>query len=195
MINTVLAPAQWAPMEFALVELGDQRRTQRLVKIATRMAEHPAGTLPQALPRWEELKAAYRFFSQPENSHERIVRPHCERTLAACLEPGEYLLIEDTTQLDYSPRGATAGLGFIGNGGRGLCLHSTLAMKVMGWDLEQRPEAVVVGLLGQQCWAQTHRPAGETRSSRMRRNTRSSKRWGEVLKNVPVPPTGNTGRM
>jgi hypothetical protein len=192
MINTVLAPAQWAQMEFALVQLGDQRRTQRLVKLATRLAERPGGTLPQALPQWEELKAAYRFFSRPENTHEQILRPPWERTLAACLEPGEYLLIEDTTLLDYSPHRATTGLGIIGDGGRGLCLHSTLAMRVMAWDLEQKPEAVVVGLLGQQCWAQTPRPAGETRGSRLWRNTRSSKRWAEVLKTAPVSPTGNT---
>ncbi len=191
MINPVLAPAQWAQMEFALVQLGDQRRTQRLVKLATRLAESPGGTLPQALPHWEELKAAYRFLSRLENTHQRILRPHCERTLAACLEPGEYLLLEDTTLLDYSPHQATAGLGFIGNGGRGLCLHSTLAMKVMAWDWAQKPEAVVVGLLGQQCWAQTHRPTGETRCSRLWRNTRSSKRWAEVLKAIPAPPAGN----
>lgn len=89
MINTVLAPAPWAQMEFALVELGDPRRTQRLVKLATRLAGSPGGTLPQALPPWEELKAAYRFLSRPENARERILRPHWERTLAAGLEPGE----------------------------------------------------------------------------------------------------------
>jgi hypothetical protein len=48
----MLAPAQWAQMEFALAELGDPRRTQRLVKIATRLAQSPGGTLPQALPQW-----------------------------------------------------------------------------------------------------------------------------------------------
>src|SRR5271170_1060412 len=102
MINTVLAPAQWAQLEFSLVQLGDQRRTQRLVNIATRLAQSPGGTLPQAMPHWSELKAAYRFFSQPQNTHESILRPHWERTQAACREPGEYLLIEDTTILDYS---------------------------------------------------------------------------------------------
>jgi len=51
----VLAPAQWAQMEFALVRLGDQRRTQRLVKIATRLAQSPGGTRPQAMPQWGEL--------------------------------------------------------------------------------------------------------------------------------------------
>src|ERR1017187_136966 len=159
MINPVLAPAQWAQMEFALVPLGDPRRTQRLVKPATRLAESPGGTLPQALPHWEELKAADRFLSRPENTREQILRPQGERTLAACSEPGEYLLIEDTTLLDYSPHRATTGLGVVGDGGRGLCLHSTLAMKVTAWDLAQKPAAAVVGLLGQQCWAQNHHVA------------------------------------
>ena len=66
-MNTTLStPAQWAQQEFALARLGDQRRTHRLVNLATRLAQNPGGTLPQALPRWKELKAAYRFFSQPE---------------------------------------------------------------------------------------------------------------------------------
>jgi hypothetical protein len=192
MINTVLAPAQWAQLEFSLVRLGDQRRTQRLVNIATRLAQSPGGTLPQAMPHWSELKAAYRFFSQPQNTHESILRPHWERTQAACREPGEYLLIEDTTILDYSPHGGTTGLGIIGDNGRGLCLHSTMAMKVVAWDLEQQPEAVVVGLLNQQCRAQKRRPPGETRAGRMWRRDRSSKRWAEVLKTAAGPAAGST---
>ena len=192
MSTTVLAPAQWAQMEFALAQLGDQRRTQRLVKIATRLAQSPGGTLPQAMPHWEELKAAYRFLSQPKNTYEQVLRPHWERTQAACLEPGEYLLLEDTTQLDYSRHGATEELGIYGDDGRGLCLHSTLAMKVMAWDLEQRPEAVVVGLMSQQCWSQKHRPPGETRSQRMWRSDRMSKRWAEVLKTSAGPSAGST---
>lgn len=192
MTTTALAPAQWAQMEFALVGLGDRRRTQRLVKIATRLAHSPGGTLPQAMPNWGELKAAYRFFSQPKITYEQILRPHWERTEAACREPGEYLLIEDTTLLDYSSHPVTEHLGQIGDGGRGFWLHSTLAMRVQAWDLEQRPEAVVVGLFSQQCWAQKRRPQGETRASRMWRPQRSSKRWGEVLKTSARPAPGST---
>ena len=124
------------------------------------LAQSPGGTLPQAMPQWGELKAAYRFFSQPMNSYEQILRSHWERTQAACLEPGEYLLIEDTTHLDYTTHYAAEDLGINGKGGRGLCLHSTLAMKVLTWNLEQQPEAVVVGLMSQQCWARRHPPAG-----------------------------------
>jgi hypothetical protein len=181
MTTTVLAPAQWAQMEFALVQLGDRRRTQRLVKIATRLAQSPGGTLPQAMPGWEELKAAYRFFSQPKNAYEPILRPHWERTEAACRESGEYLLIEDTTHLDYSRHRATEDLGINGARGRGLWLHSTLALKVMAWDLEQKPEAVVVGLMNQRCWSQARRPAGEGASQCFHRSNRASGRWAEVL--------------
>jgi hypothetical protein len=152
MSTTVLAPAQWAQMEFALARLGDQRRTQRLVKIATRLAQSPGGTLPQAMPRWEELKAAYRFFSQPKITFEEILQPHWERTQEACRQAGEYLLIEDTTLLDYTG-GLIEELGIIGDGGQGLSLHSTLALQVRAWDLEQRPETTVVGLFKQQCWS------------------------------------------
>jgi hypothetical protein len=192
MSTSLTTPAQWAQMEFALAQLGDQRRTQRLVKIATRLAQSPGGTLPQAMPQWDELKAAYRFFSQPKNTYEHILRPHWGRTQRACLELGEYLLIEDTTHLDYNGHDAAEGLGMNGKGGRGLCLHSTLAMKVLAWDLEQRPEAVVVGLMHQQCWAQQHRPDGETQAQRLWRSTRASKRWAEVLQTSATPSAGRT---
>src|ERR1700690_2361134 len=107
MNTTLLAPAQWAQMEFGLAELGDQRRKHRLVNIAQGLAKSPGGTLPQAFPAWKDLKAAYRFFNQAENSYEQILTPHWQRTRAACREAGEYLLIEDTTELDYTNHPAT----------------------------------------------------------------------------------------
>src|SRR6516164_6222944 len=61
MSNTLLPPAQWAQREFALAELGDRRRTQRLVEMASCLAQCPTGTLPQAFPDWKDLKGAYRF--------------------------------------------------------------------------------------------------------------------------------------
>jgi hypothetical protein len=36
-----------------------------LVNMATALAHNPGGTLPQAFSEWKELKAAYRFLSQP----------------------------------------------------------------------------------------------------------------------------------
>ncbi len=193
MSNTLLAPAQWAQSEFALAGLGDQRRTQRLVNIAVSLAQSPGGTLPQAFPEWKDLKAAYRFFNQPKVDPEHIQTPHWERTRAQCREPGEYLLIEDTSELDYSGHPATEELGPIGNGGgRGFLLHSTLALRVEGWDLAQRPEGIVAGLFAQQCWTRRGSPkrGRETWRQRIKRR-RESQRWAEVFEATGGPPPGS----
>jgi hypothetical protein len=120
MSTMLMPPGQWAQNEFGFAKLGDGRRNKRLVKIATNLAAKPGGTLPQAFPHWAELKAAYRFFGQSGVTFERIVAPHLERTRQACCQSGEYLLIEDTTVLNYSDHPATEDWGTIGNGaGRG----------------------------------------------------------------------------
>jgi hypothetical protein len=187
---SILAPtAQWAQEQFGLAPLGDLRRTKRLVKITTKLAASPGGTLPQAFPEWAELKAAYRFFSQPQMTPAKIQSVHLENTLSRCRQPGEHLIIEDTTLLDYSASAAALDLGIIGNGhGRGFELHSALAVRVEGWTLEQKPEGMVVGLLGQQCDCPTPRPPGETEAQRWQR-ARKSRRWAAALEAIGSPPT------
>jgi hypothetical protein len=191
MNTSLIPPAQWAQHEFGFAQLGDQRRNKRLVNIAEHLAASPGGTLPQAFTDWAELKAAYRFFSQRDVSFEGVLAPHVERTCQACRQPGEYLLIEDTTLLDYSWHEARAELGVIGNGaGRGFELHSALAVRVEAWTLEQRPEGTVVGLFGQQCRAPRPAPAQETRGERLSR-PRKSQAWAAAIKTAGRPPAGS----
>ena len=191
MSTTTLQPAgQWAQNEFAYAELGDPRRVKRLVNIATKLAANPGETLPQAFPDWAELKAAYRFFDNPAVDFERVLQPHLERTRLACREPGEYLIIEDSSDLDYSPHRKTQGLGVIGDGqGRGFELHSALAVRVEAWTLEQRPEGQVVGLFDQQCRRPRPAPKGESRRERLKRPRKSSW-WAEAFRGVGRPPSG-----
>lgn len=187
-MSTLLPPAQWAQQEFAFVHLGDARRNKRLVKIATQLAAHPGGTLPQAFRHWAELKAAYRFFDQRGVGFEAVLAAHLERTRQACCQPGEYLLIEDTTLLDYSDHPATEDLGIIGQGKeRGFELHTTLAVRVQSWTLEQRPEGTVLGLMAQQCHSPRPAPKAESRSQRLSR-PRKSQRWAAAMKSVGPPP-------
>ncbi len=191
MSPTLPSPDQWAQLEFGLASLGDPRRTKRLVNLATHLAASPGGTLPQAFPHWAELKAAYRFFGQRGVSFERLLAPHLERTRAACRQPGEYLLIEDTTQLDYSGHPATADLGVIGDGGgRGFELHSALAVRVESWTLAQRPAGTVLGLFGQECRTPRPAPPDETRGERLRR-PRKSQTWAAALTGAGRPPAGS----
>lgn len=190
MTTFLSTPAQWAQSEFGFAQLGDRRRNRRLVNIAEHLAASPGGTLPQAFPEWAELKAAYRFFGQRGVSFERILAPHVERTRQACREPGEYLLIEDTTLLDYSHHATTEDLGYIGDGGRGFELHSTLAVRVEGWTLEQRPEGRLRGLFGQQCYTPRPAPKGEGRRERLSR-PRKSQRWTAAFKQAGRPPSAS----
>jgi hypothetical protein len=184
------SPEAWAQAEFGFAQLGDQRRNKRLVKIAKNLAMAPGGSLPQAFPDWAELKAAYRFFGQRGVSAERVLAPHLERTRRACREAGEYLLIEDTTLLDYSQHWAAEDLGVIGDGaGRGFELHSALAVRVQAWTLAQRPEGSVVGLFDQQCRTPGLAPPGESRRAQLSR-PRKSQSWAAGLKQAGRPPQG-----
>jgi hypothetical protein len=191
MSTTLMAAGLWAQAEFGFAKLGDTRRNKRLVNIATHLAASPGGTLPRAFEDWAGLKAAYRFFDQSAVSFERVLAPHLARTRQACRQGGEYLLIEDTTLLDYSRHPATEALGVIGDGGgRGFELHSALAVRVEGWSLEQQPEGVVVGLFDQQCQRPQPAPKGETRGQRLSR-PRKSQRWAAALERAGTPPAGS----
>lgn len=190
MSTTTLQPAgQWAQDEFAFVDLGDRRLDKRLVNIATNLAASPGGTLPQAFPDWAELKAAYRFFDNRAVDFEKVLQPHLERTRLACRDPGEYLIIEDSSDLDFSDHPRTQNLGVIGDGeGRGFALHSALAVRVEGWTLEQRPEGQVMGLFDQRCRRPRPAPKGESRRERLKR-PRKSNWWAEAFSRVGPPPS------
>lgn len=147
--------------------------------------------MPQAMSNARELKGAYRLWNMPEVTFEKVSEPHWEHTRAACRQPGEYLLIEDTTLLDYSQHPAAMEMGCIGDGkGRGFELHSTLAVRVERWNEEQGPEGSLVGLLGQRCERPRRRPKGETEPQRWHR-LRKSRRWAAALKAVGAPPEGS----
>ncbi len=162
----------WARRQFAGADLGDKRRTRRLANVAADIANKPVGTLPPAFDSWAELKAAYRLLEGPEVTFERIVAPHWQNTRQACGRPGQYLMIEDTTSLDFSRRRNVQGLGPIGDGGgTGLYVHSTLAVRVEGWTASHEPTVAVVGLLGQQCWVRPPEPK-EGRETRRERGQR-----------------------
>ena len=109
MQKPLLTCAQWAEQTFGDVDLADCRRRRRLVKVAAALAGHPGGTLPGALPKWKDLKAAYRLLDNPSVTFEKLLRPQWRRVQSLCAAAGQYLVIEDTTLLDFtshrSPRG------------------------------------------------------------------------------------------
>ncbi|PYJ08569.1 MAG: IS4 family transposase [Verrucomicrobia bacterium] len=193
MCTTLDGPTRWAQMEFALAELGDARLSRRLVQVASAIAQFPSGTLPQALPEWSELKAAYRLFSNPKVSYEAVIEPHWQRTRQSCCEPGEYLFLEDATELDFSSHQHTRGLGWLGDWGYGLKLNTVIAARVEAWTLDHSPEVSLLGIAAQHCWARTERSwrRVENSFSRLKRR-RESEPWARVFGQMPQRPAGVT---
>src|SRR5258708_36220445 len=64
--STLLSALQWAEYTFASQRLGDQRRTERAVQIASAIAHHPAASLPAQMQDEAAPEAPYRFLPLPD---------------------------------------------------------------------------------------------------------------------------------
>ena len=157
--SVTLPPAEWAEYDFAGVDLGDSRRTERAVKVAAQMAKHPAGSIPEQTQTWSDTKATYRLFACEDVTFEAISQGHWQRTredVESCAHP--VLFIEDTSQLDFTSHHRVTGLGPIGRGnGQGFLLHSALAI-----GTAEVPR--VLGLMHQSLDCRELKVEGETRS-------------------------------
>ena len=65
----------WAEQELGEASLGDARLSRRLVKLATRLAESPSASIPQACRGWAEMRAAYRFLAQDKLDWQDMLQP------------------------------------------------------------------------------------------------------------------------
>ncbi len=70
----------WARAQFGDCDLGDKRRTKRLIKMAEQVANNPSASFSEQMETWGDLRAAYRLFDQGDVTFEAIPRPHWEQT-------------------------------------------------------------------------------------------------------------------
>jgi hypothetical protein len=167
---------------FATAELGDQRRTHRLVELADRLCRHPAGTLPSKLLVPADLQAFYRLCNCPMVTHEAVLAPHRQQTLTAMrAHDGVVLIVHDATEFDYTKKKSLECLGQIGNGHhRGYVAHHSLAV-----DAQQ---CAVIGLVSQILHCRPQVGKGERQRQRRQRANRESRLWLRGAEAVgPVP--------
>lgn len=133
----------WAEQEFGACELGDPRRTRRLVKIVGDQAAQPSGSYSQAAGgNRYDLKGYYRFLnSEREDLNvQSLLQTHRQQTIRRMKQESTVLIVQDTTELNFSTRTHCEGLGQIGTNqtgaqSRGLDLHSCLAVGQSGLPL------------------------------------------------------------
>jgi len=179
--------AQWAIREFGAVELGDRRLRRRAMVIAAAMQRRPGDSLPQQMGSWAQTKAAYRFFDNANVDYETISRPHWEQTRQVAGHSGSVvLMVQDITDINYSSKIATQGLGPIGRSdqGQGLMVHNTLAIVPTTQQ--------VLGLAYQQVWIRDRvkRKGQESKAERLARTDRQSTRWERAVTVIGPPPPG-----
>lgn len=167
---------------FGQCELGDKRRTKRLVRIADQMVHRPGGSLPEKINSPNALKAMYRLLDSPSVTHQAILDSHQRHLFDAVLpeQSGYTLLISDATELEYTGRESMAGdLGQIGNGFR----RGFIAQNVLAVNPETRK---TLGLANQVLHRRPQVKKGETRTARQKRQSRESLLWLKATRGLPA---------
>jgi len=173
----------FAQDHFAGAELGDRRRSKRLVTLAEQLLTRPHGTLPNKIPDPYQLDAAYRFFRTDEATPEAIQAPHRTRTRLRLEATDEIILIaHDGTELNFTGLDVPD-LGVLaGPKQRGFVAHNSLALTSSGR---------IVGLLHQILFTPQKAPPRTTTKSKRRHDpNKASVLWRDALEAIGPTPVG-----
>ncbi len=84
------------------IDLGDKRLNKRSVKVIEALAANPEASINGACEGWGETFAAYRFFDNKGVTPEQILEPHRQATLRRIGVLPVALIVQDTTELDFT---------------------------------------------------------------------------------------------
>ena len=166
---------------FGHAQLGDRRRTARLVETFNLMRRHPGGTLPDKLSTPADLRAFYRLCDADDVTHGAIIAAAREYTQAHIADArGPVLLLHDATELDFTSLTSLADdLGQIGKGlNAGYICHNVLAVAADTGD--------VLGLVDQILHCRDEVPENETLKELRERETRESLLWLRGTEHLPA---------
>jgi len=168
---------------FGKCELGDKRRTDRLVQTTDLFLQHPGGTLPDKLNHNADLIGFYRMANNPDVTHAKLIASHAAHTRQLMERAsGVVIVIHDTTEIDFSGLESVEGLGPIGHGGcKGFLCHNSLA-----YDYDA---GEVLGLAGQLIHVRRKVPKKESPTAKRNHPQRESRLWkkGWTALGPPLP--------
>jgi transposase-like protein/DDE family transposase len=141
----------WAAEEFGGTDLGDVRRTRRLVTLAAEIAAKPAGTVTRACTTSASREGAFRLLENPTVHAEALRRSVQDATARRCRGQAVVFVPMDGSSLQITDEKRSKGIGAIGahrKGARGVLSMTALAVGHDGCPL---------GILGQQFWIRRQR--------------------------------------
>ena len=172
---------RWATENFGNCELGDARRTARLVETAALIYNNPTAHLAALNGQWKDSKAAYRLFANKHVTFEAVVETHCKNTKLA-IGGKHSLILCDTSEVIFGKNREIDGAADLGRGGGpGFLLHPGLAVDA---DTQE-----IRGIAGAIMRHRQRAPKKETASQRKKRQ-RESTIWGDLVDQIGLPCDG-----
>ena len=174
-LDSCLTNESWGNQEFAGTQLGDRRLTSRLVKVVEQKSLHPGSSYLQAANgNRYDIKGFYKFIDSPRDSinMKSMMEAHRQRTIQRIAAHETVLVIQDTSDFNYSKLKKCTGLGMIGTNqtgtkSLGLKLHSSFVVNEEGLPL---------GVLKTKCYAPKERNK-EKRAEQLPIEEKESYRW------------------
>lgn len=167
----------WAAEEFGGADLGDARRTERLVRLAAEVAQRPAGTVTGVCKSLAAREGAFRWL---ENQAVRVDAVEAARVWATsrrCRGIRRIHVPIDGTALTLTDNKRSKDFGGIGswkNGARGVQVMTALALG----------GPTPVGILGQRMWVRESRSTRREKAPSDEVAKRETHHWIELLRNV-----------
>lgn len=172
---------EWADDVFGDADLGDRRRTDRLVRFAGLVANGAESTLSSILGNEADNKAAHRFLGNEFIDDSDIIEPAIESTISKINKLERVLLIQDTSHLNYDSHISTTGLGHIGStkdrSFQGIMMHWTLALTA---------QAEPIGVAQLKLWERKKDPRKKQLNEHQRKpiQKKESYKWIESVKDL-----------
>lgn len=119
---------EWAQEQFGHAELGDLRRTRRLVRVAAEVVGRPSGIVSRACATSASREGAFRLLESPHVRAADVLEAVFEKTAEDCRGKGTVIVPVDATSLSLEDDGRK-GLGRIAHGrARSRGIHAVTAL-------------------------------------------------------------------
>lgn len=155
--------SKWAREQFGATQLGDVRRTRRLIEMAATAASRPAGKVAVVFDRMSEREGAYDFLESPHVEASAVAEGMFAATAQRVRGQRSVYVALDISCLTLTDEQEAKGFGPIGSPHRptrGLMVMNALAVDFDG---------VPLGLIDQRFWARG-KPSMGTVQERTERN-------------------------
>lgn len=174
-----LEEAQWAVAQFGGMDLGDARRTARLVGIATSAARSPAGTVTAVFDDEAQLQGAYDFLESPHIEAAALEQGVGQASAQTCGKESHIFAAVDGSSLTFVDRTGERGLGAVGSyaaGAHGLKVITSLAISQTG---------VPLGILRQVTWRRpVERPTNRRSAQKRPIAKKETRHWIDAVKST-----------